>query len=762
MVVSTEPRRKQRAEHSFESSRDTIFRRFKNAPYSDSTGVSVSELEHLADVYLADHSGDPKILQKANIFRLVLERGRIYVDPLDWFAEKVDHGDVVRRLTLGVRGTDTPGSGMWLDEAATGALSIGTEWFDRAEKHGVSHQPRSGLDLGHIAPGWDKLLEKGLSGLLSDAVAARSALGDEITAEQAAFFKALDVVYNAAISFANRLSDFARNNAESDPENARQLDAIATALSNVPANPPHSFHEALQFMWLMHELIEMEGENVRSMGQFDRTLRPFYEADIESGAITRDHAKELIKFFWHKWYCGTGGASNGKNFVFGGQYADGSEITNDLTYLALDAYEELGTPDPKLSVRYLPGSEDRLYRRVADLIRNGHNSFVLMNDPPAVEALVKQGKTPEDARIYLPIGCYEPAVEGKEVACTMNVTVSFAKPFELALNDGVDPQTGVRLGVETGDAREFTSYDQLLNAYIAQLDHVLNKSRTHIAEAEGEWPNINPSPFISGSIDDCITDGTDISAGGARYNSVGFVGAGLANAADSLYAIKQTVFDGNRFSMTEMVEATRAGFEDREAMRLYLRNRVAKWGNNDGPVDQIARDVADHFCSVVHSFENGRGGKCQAALFTLTAAMGFGEKTGATPDGRKAGESLAPGVGASYGLDKGGVTGLVNSVTKLDFTETPNGSVLDVSLHPTAVAGEEGLHAFVSLIKTFFARDGYALQFNVLDADTLRDAQEHPENYASLQVRVTGWSVYFTTMTRKEQDIYIARIAHGG
>ena len=214
--------------------------------------------------------------------------------------------------------------------------------------------------------------------------------------------------------------------------------------------------------------------------------------------------------------------------------------------------------------------------------------------------------------------------------------------------------------------------------------------------------------------------------------------------------------------MTEMVEATRAGFEDREAMRLYLRNRVAKWGNNDGPVDQIARDVADHFCSVVHSFENGRGGKCQAALFTLTAAMGFGEKTGATPDGRKAGESLAPGVGASYGLDKGGVTGLVNSVTKLDFTETPNGSVLDVSLHPTAVAGEEGLHAFVSLIKTFFARDGYALQFNVLDADTLRDAQEHPENYASLQVRVTGWSVYFTTMTRKEQDIYIARIVHGG
>jgi formate C-acetyltransferase len=212
--------------------------------------------------------------------------------------------------------------------------------------------------------------------------------------------------------------------------------------------------------------------------------------------------------------------------------------------------------------------------------------------------------------------------------------------------------------------------------------------------------------------------------------------------------------------MAEVVDATRTGFADREDMRLYLRNRVAKWGNNTSDVDDIAKHVADHFCSTVHSFTNGRGGQCQAALFTLTAAMGFGEKTGATPDGRNAGESLAPGVGASYGLDTDGVTGLINSVTKLDFTETPNGSVLDVTLHPTAVAGDEGLHAFVSLIKTFFAEGGYAVQFNVLDAETLRDAQRHPEQYKSLQVRVTGWSVYFTTLSKKEQDQYIARMAH--
>lgn len=764
MVATKGPAVRDRTRDSFDENRDIIFRRFKDVPYSPGTGVPSDDLQRLVDDYLGDNADEPRILKKANVFRLILERGRIYVDPLDWFAEKIDHGDILRKLTLGARDAEDPGTGRWLDEAAEGPLAVGTAWFNLARKHGVTTGPRSGLDLGHISPGWDKLLARGLSGLLDDATQARASLGDAITADQDTFFRALDIVYNAAIDFAGRLSALAETSAvsaSSDPARALRLDTIARALSNVPSNRPRTLHEALQFMWLMHELIEMEGENVRSMGQFDRTLLPFYRADVEAGRITKDHARELIKFFWHKWYCGTEGASNGKNFVFGGQFPDGSEITNELTYLALDAYEELNTPDPKLSVRYLPDSPDRLYQRVADLIRNGHNSFVLMNDEPAVEALIKRGKTPEDARMYLPIGCYEPAVEGKEVACTMNVTVSLAKPFELALNDGVDPLSGVRIGPATGDPCDFASFDDLLAAYFTQLDYVLNRSRDHIAEAELEWPQINPAPFISGAIDDCIKNGTDISAGGARYNSVGFVGAGLANAADSLHAVKMTVFDEGRFTMAQLVEATRSAFKNQENLRLYLRNRVAKWGNNETDVDGIAKKVADHFCRTVHSFTNGRGGRCQAALFTLTAALGFGRLTGATPDGRNAGESLAPGVGSTYGLDRDGVTGLINSVTGLDFTETPNGSVLDVTLHPTAVAGEDGLHAFVSLIKTFFSQGGYAIQFNVLDAETLRDAQRHPEKYESLQVRVTGWSVYFTTLTREEQDQYIARLAHG-
>ncbi|MDP6041181.1 MAG: pyruvate formate lyase family protein, partial [Candidatus Latescibacteria bacterium] len=482
--------------------------------------------------------------------------------------------------------------------------------------------------------------------------------------------------------------------------------------------------------------------------------------DIDAGRTTPDQAQELIQFFWFKFFSRTQGAQNGKNFVFAGQYADGSELTNELTYLALDAYEVLNSPDPKLSVRFLPNTPDRLYRRVADLIRNGHNSFVLMNDIPAVEALMKRGKTAEDARTYLPIGCYEPAVDGKEVGCTMNLVINLAKGVELALNDGVDPLSGEQVGPKTGDLRGFETFEDLFLAYKVQMDFLITRSVKYVGMHEKHWPEINPSPLIAGTIEGCLERGLDVGQGGAIYNSVGCVGAGLANACDSLLALKKTVFDDKRFTMDEMLNLLKHDFEGQESVRQYLLNRVPKWGNNDDEADVMAQYVANHYCTEVNSLSNARGGPVQAALFTLKYQWTMGKNTGALPDGRKARTTLACSVAATSGRDKNGVTGLIGSVSKLDFSETPNGSVLDVTLHPTAVRGEEGLHALVSLIKTFFKEGGYALQFNVFDADMLRDAQEHPEDYASLQVRVTGWSVYFNTMSKFEQDQYIHRIAH--
>jgi len=517
----------------------------------------------------------------------------------------------------------------------------------------------------------------------------------------------------------------------------------------------------LQFAWLMHELIEMEGENVRSMGHFDRTMYPYYQVDIASGRLTQDQAKELIKFFWMKWYARTRGKENGKNFVFGGQDRDGTPIANDLTFLALEAYEELNSPDPKLSVRFLPNTPDSLYLRVADLIRRGHNSFVLMNDPIAVDAIVKRGKMLEDARLYLPIGCYEPAVEGKEVGCTMNIIINLTKGVELALHDGQDPLSGIQTGPHTGDARQMSDFQDFFDAYLLQMDSIMTGATENTKAHERQWPLINPSPLLAGTIDDCLSQGKDVGEGGAHYNSVGCVGLGLANACDSLLAIKQVVFDEKRLTMAELLELLRQDFDGAESMRLYLVNRVSKWGNNDPEADALAGRIVDHYSSTIHSFVNGRGGPFQAALFSLDHRLEFGAATGATPDGRNARTSLSAGVGAMTGQDKNGVTSLIGSVTKLDFTQTPNGSVLDIMLHPTAIQGEEGLAVFVALIKTFFAQGGYAVQFNVVSSDTLRDAQRHPERYANLQIRVTGWSVYFTSLSKEEQDHFITQISHG-
>jgi len=510
----------------------------------------------------------------------------------------------------------------------------------------------------------------------------------------------------------------------------------------------------------MHEMIEMEGEHVRSAGHFDRIFTPYYRADIESGRLTREQAKELVKYFWHKHYARTRGSHNGKNFVFGGQDPAGAAIANDLTDLAFEAYEDLNTPDPKLSVRFTPDTPDRVYRRVADLIRRGHNSFVLMNDAPAIEALVKRGKTLEDARSYLPIGCYEPAVDGKEVGCTMNIVVNLAKAFELALHNGVDPLSGEQIGPQTGNPEDFPGFAELRGAYERQLEFVVTRAVEYVAAHERAWPRINPSPLIAGTIADCLDVGKDIGEGGAHYNSVGCVGVALANTCDSLLGIKQAVFDERRLSMRELLDALREDFDGREPMRLYLLNRVAKWGNGSPEADALGKSIADHYCATVHNLRNGRGGPVQAALFTLDYRTTMGKRTGALPDGRPARTPLAPGVGAMSGRDRNGITALLGSVSSLDFTETPNGSVVDVTLHPTSVAGDDGLDAMVSLIKTFFAQGGYALQCNVFDADMLRDAQRHPERYASLQIRVTGWSVYFNSLSKAEQDGFIERIAH--
>ncbi|MDP6779194.1 MAG: pyruvate formate lyase family protein [Candidatus Latescibacteria bacterium] len=729
---------------TFERVRDHLMDQFRDVPYVPGTGLAPEDLQQLVGTYLKKHGDHPKVLQKANVYRIVVTNGQIHLDPEDWFADKLDHGGHVKRLR-----------DSWHHEAKEGSVRQESSWFGRLSQLGVL---RGGFDMGHISPGWENMFSEGLTGLVEKARQGRQ--GTPEGDPRAAFYEAVEVVCGATIALSERFADLAEALVHDHPEDEERLRAVAKVCRRVPAHSPRTFHEALQFAWLMHEMIEMEGEAVRSMGHFDRTMYPYYRADIDSGRLTREQAKELIKFHWFRYHAHTRGVHNGKNFVFGGQYADGSVLCNDLTYAALEAYEELNVPDPKLSVRFVPDSPDRLYKRVADLIRQGHNSFVLMNDVPAVDGQVRRGKARRDARTYLPIGCYEPAVDGKEAGCTMNLVINLAKGVEFALHDGTDPLSGERVGPRTGDPRGFDSFEALFEGYARQIEFLVSRSVEYVGAHEEAWPEINPSPLIAATIDDCLALGKDIGEGGAHYNAVGCVGVALANVCDSLLAVKQAVYEKKRYTMDEVLKAIDCDFEGHESMRQYLLNRVPKWGNNNPEADDLARRVADHYCDYVHTFTNARGGPVQAALFTLTFQWTMGQTTGALPDGRRAHDTLAPGVGAMSGRDLNGVTALMRSVAKIDFTETPNGSVLDVMLHPTSVRGEAGLDAMAALIKTFFAEGGYAVQFNVCDAETLRDAQLHPERHASLQIRVTGWSVFFNTLSKYEQDQFIARTFH--
>ena len=731
----------------FDRDREDLFCQFIDPPYDPATGSDPRILAEAVDAFAAAHPDLPKILVKAHSFRIVAESCRLHVDPKAWFLGDFQHDGILWKQRAA-----------WIAERERDDLSEEARWFDLTFRTGAL---RGKLDFHHLAPGWENLFREGMTGIIA---AARERLADpDILSDprKTAFLRAVEITHSAACALARRFAEHARAVATRFPEYGSRLDRAADILEAAPAGPPAGFHEALQAIWFFQVLVEFEGESTMSLGHFDRMLYPHYRRDLDSGRLTRAEAKELLKYFWFKFHArrqGTGDSA--RNFTLAGQTRNGEDASNELTYLALEAFEELGTPDPKLSIRFFPGTPDRLYRRVAELVRKGCNSIVVMNDGPSIEGLVRSGKSVEDARTYLSIGCYEPAVDGKDMACTMNIPVNLAKGIELALNDGMDPLSGERLGIRTGDPRRFTSIGRVRDAYAAQMDHLMNRAAEYLTRYEAFWEEMNPSPFIAATIDDCVAEGRDIGEGGCRYNSVGCPAGALAETADSLAAIERAVFRERICTMDTLIAALAADFQGYEQLRAYLVNRVPKWGNGDAEVDGIARDIADHFCDTVGSFRTSRGGPYQPGLFALHFQWTFGSRTGALPCGRRSRTPTAPGIGAGPGMDRGGITSLMTSMSRLDFAKAPDGSVLDVMLTPDSLRGETGIETAVSLIRTHFERGGNYLQFNVVDTDVLEEAQQDPERFANLQIRVTGYSAYFTRLSKLEQDLFIARNKH--
>ena len=586
--------------------------------------------------------------------------------------------------------------------------------------------------------------------------------------------RAMEIAADALIRYADRLADLADQTAasESDPERRAELEKIAAVCRRVPAEAPRDFHEALQYYWFVHVGVttELNTWDAFNPGHLDQHLYPFYRRGIDEGTLTEDHARELLQCFWIKFNnqpappkVGVTAEESSTYTDFaqintGGLTADGDDAVNELSWIILDVIDEMRLVQPGSSVQLSSHNPDQFLKRAAAIIRSGVGQPSIFNADLIVRELVRQGKSVEDARQGGSSGCVEVGAFGKE---NYNLTGYFNMPkvFEITLNNGVDPGTGKLIGKKTGDPVNFSSIEELIEAYRQQIEHFVDIKIAGNDAIERIWAEHLPTPFLSLLIDDCIRNGMDYHEGGARYNTSYIQGVGLGTLTDAVTAVKHHVFDRCDIPFHELLEALAGDFEDHERLRHLLIEKTPKYGNDDDYADDVMKDLFEIYFDAIDGRPNTRGGCYHINLLPTTCHIYFGSVCGASADGRKAGAPLSEGVSPVQGADRLGPTAVLKSVAKMDHERT-GGTLLNQKLTPHLLEGENGLDRFVDLVRSYFRMDGHHIQFNVVDSEMLKRAQEYPEQYRDLIVRVAGYSDYFCDLGNVLQDEIIARTEH--
>ena len=677
--------------------------------------------------------------------------------------------------------------------------------------------------VGHVTVKYWEVLETGFEGIMEKAQKELDgcSVGDGNYARKSHFLEAVILSCKAVIDYAGRYAKLAQEMAAqtSDPVRKQELFVIAENCSRVPAKGAQNFYEACQSFWFVQQLLQMEssGHSI-SPGRFDQYMYPYYKKDMEAGTITREFAQELMDCIWVKLNdlnkCrdaasaeGFAGYSLFQNLIVGGQDKYGNDVTNDLSVMCILASMHVHLPAPSLSIRVWNGSPHEFLIKAAELTRTGIGLPAYYNDEVIIPALQNRGLSLEDAREYNIIGCVEPQKAGKTEGWHDAAFFNMCRPLELVFSNGMDK--GEMVGIPTGDVTQMKTFDEFFDAYKKQMEYCISllvnaDNAIDVAHAER-----CPLPFLSCMIDDCLKEGKSVQEGGAVYNFTGPQGFGIANMADGLFAIRKLVYEDKKVSMKELKEALAWNYDKgldaqsagdmtemiMKAMQKAGRNvdastaegllktfmgmkpgeqktqrfkeihdmidEVPKFGNDIPEVDYFAREVAYTYSKPLQKYNNPRGGKFQAGLYPVSANVPLGGQTGATPDGRYAHTPVADGVSPSAGKDVKGPTAAATSVSRLDHFIVSNGTLFNQKFHPSALSGREGLEKFVALIRGYFDQKGMHMQFNVVDRQTLLDAQEHPEKYKHLVVRVAGYSALFTTLSRSLQDDIIRRTEQG-
>jgi pyruvate formate-lyase/glycerol dehydratase family glycyl radical enzyme len=629
---------------------------------------------------------------------------------------------------------------------------------------------------GHTVLG-DKIYEKGLLNLKEEIrrnMQDLDSLGDQAAYEKMEELKAMEIAADAMMHYAERYSKAAKKLArkEKSAERRKELTKIADVCAHVPAHPPRDFWEALQYYWFVHVgvILELNPWDAFNPGRLDQHLYPLFEKGLKDGTLTEEKARELLQALWIKFNnqpappkvgVTAEESSTYTDFALintGGVKSDGSDAVNELSYLVLDIVDEMRLTQPSSMVQISKKTPDRFLKKALDIIKTGFGQPSVFNTDVIIQELLRQGKSIEDARNGGASGCVETGAFGKE-CYILTGYFNLVKVLEITLNNGLDPRTGRKIGLETGDPAEFRSFDELLEAFKKQLNHFVNVKIKGNNIIERLYAEHLPVPFLSLFIDDCIAKGKDYNDGGARYNTNYIQGVGLGTITDSLAAIKFNVFDKKYTTMKKLLNALKANFLGYETLRQRLANRTPKYGNDDDYADQLARAVFEDYYEAIDGRPNTKGGRYRINLLPTTVHIYFGKIVGATPDGRKTGEPLSEGVSPVQGADRKGPTAVIKSAAKIDHART-GGTLLNQKFTPQLLADEEGLDKLAHLIRTYFKLDGHHIQFNVISSDMLRDAQKHPEKYRDLIVRVAGYSDYFVDLNVELQNEIISRTEH--
>lgn len=702
--------------------------------YDENSGISSEQIKK--DILSRDESFKDygHAVRKSKAFEYVLENMRIDVNPHDYFPSFHSMDRPINKTLVA----------KWIDEVFIDTIPEINNLRNWYGKYGLS---TIWPDYDHSVPIWDRLIKYGFGGILKISEQYR-AKRKNLTGKQEDFFDGIKITYEAILKLIDRLIDFAQKRSEKSEKTLEEIEALKRLRYGVP----ETMYDVLLMIYIYFILSEhIGGLQVRSLSNIDVVLYPFYKKDIERGTVTEEQQRKYIAYFLYQ-YQAIGNYWN-QPVYFGGTKADGASEINELSYIILDVYDKMKLYNPKLQLKFSENTPVSFVKKALDMIRRGHNSIVFVCEKTMMNALLKQGVTKEEARKCRVNGCYEYDVQ--EALGIGMMYLSLLKPLELVMHNGKDGVTGDKIGLETVDG--FECFDDLYDAYKKQLINIISGVINTENQYEQYLCEINPQPMLNATFESCLEKAKDIFDGGAKYNSTTMQFGFVANIADSLSMIKKYVFDKKIISLEELTNALDSNWEGYEKLRKMLLLDEDKYVNNRELPDYFAKDITTFAAEFVNIQKNSecRGGTWVAGCHVARQSYSMAANHLASPDGRALGDELSKNVSASMGQNRNGVTAAVMSATKLDATLLKGDACLDVGLLPSAVMGDDGLEAMYGLLKTFEKRGGHAINFNVFNAEKLREAQKYPDMYSDLQIRVCGWNVLFNNINKEEQDGFI-------